>query len=280
MKTILLTGAKGMFGQDASDIFAQNGYKVVPVDIQDFDITDEISVSAYFQDLECDFVVHAAAYTQVDLAETEREKAFLINEKGTENIAKATGEKNIPLVYISTDYVFDGEKDGAYLPNDMTNPQSVYGASKLAGETAVQKYNPKHFITRTSWLYGKNGKNFVDTMINISQTQPVLKVVNDQKGCPTWTYDLGQGIIKIIENNSPYGIYHVCGGGFTTWYNFAKKIFELENINIEVIPVTTKEFPRPARRPKNSIMENNNLCSHWENSLEKYLKIKKEVNVL
>lgn len=272
MQTILLTGAKGMFGQDAVRIFTEKDYKVIPVDIEDFNITDEASVNNYFQNIECDVVVHAAAYTNVDLAETEREKAFLINAKGTENLAKITAEKNIPMVYISTDYVFDGEKDSAYLPDDKTNPQSVYGESKLAGELAVQKYNPKHFITRTSWLYGKNGKNFVDTMINLSKTQTVLKVVDDQKGCPTWTYDLAEGILKIIETNSPYGIYHVCGSNFTTWYGFAKKIFELKSIKIEVIPVTTEEFPRPAKRPRNSVMENNNLCRNWEDSLKKYLE--------
>jgi len=272
MQTILLTGAKGMFGQDAVRIFTEKDYKVIPVDIEDFNITDEASVNNYFQNIECDVVVHAAAYTNVDLAETEREKAFLINAKGTENLAKITAEKNIPMVYISTDYVFDGEKDSAYLPEDKTNPQSIYGESKLAGELAVQKYNPKHFITRTSWLYGKNGKNFVDTMINLSKTQSVLKVVDDQKGCPSWTYDLAEGILTIIETNSPYGIYHVCGSNFTTWYGFAKKIFELKSIKIEVIPVTTEEFLRPAKRPRNSVMENNNLCRNWEDSLKKYLE--------
>jgi len=272
MKTILLTGAKGMFGQDAVKIFSKRGYEVIPVDIEDFNITDEVSVTNYFKDLECNFVIHAAAYTNVDLAENEREKAFLINEKGAENLAKITAEKNIPIVYISTDYVFDGEKYSVYLPDDKTNPQSVYGESKLAGEIAVKKYNPKHFITRTSWLYGKNGKNFVDTMINLSKTQPVLKVVDDQTGCPTWTYDLAEGILKIIENNSPYGVYHVCGSNSTTWYGFAKKIFELKDIKTEVLPVTTAEFPRPAKRPRNSVMENNNLCRNWEESLQKYLE--------
>ena len=261
-----------MFGQDAVQIFTERGYKVIPVDIEDFNITDEISVKNYFKDINPDFVIHAAAYTNVDLAETEREKAFLINEKGTENLAKVTGEKNIPMIYISTDYVFDGERDSAYLHDDKTNPQSVYGESKLAGELAVKKYNPKHFITRTSWLYGKNGKNFVDTMINLSKMNSFLKVVDDQQGCPTWTYDLAEGILKIIENNSPYGIYHVCGSNFTTWYGFAKKIFELKDIETEVLPVTTEEFPRPAKRPRNSVMENNNLCRNWEDSLKKYLE--------
>lgn len=271
MKTILLTGAKGMFGQDAVPIFSENGYKVIPVDVQDFDITDETSVNNYFKDTNPDIVIHAAAYTNVDLAETEKEKAFLINGKGTENLAKATSEKNIPILYLSTDYVFDGEKDSAYLPDDKPNPQGIYGESKLAGELAVQKFNPKHFIIRTSWLYGKNGKNFVDTMINLSKSQPVLRVVDDQKGCPTWTFDLAEGILTILKNNSSYGIYHVCGTGFISWYGFAKKILELKGIKTEVIPVKTEEFPRPAKRPKNSVMENNNLCRNWQESLKMYL---------
>lgn len=277
MQTIILTGAKGMFGQDAVKIFSENGYKVIPVDIEDFDITDESSVNSYFESLNCDFVLHAAAYTNVDMAETEKEKAFLINSKGTENLAKVSAEKNIPIIYISTDYVFDGEKNKPYLSDDNTNPQSVYGASKLEGELAVKKYNPSHFIARTSWLYGRNGKNFVETMINLSKTNPVLKVVNDQTGCPTWTFDLAEGIIKLIKNKNPYGIYHICGSSFTSWYGFAKKVFELENINIEILPVTTDEFPRPAKRPRFSVMENNNICRNWEESLAMYLKSRKEV---
>jgi len=277
MKKILLTGANGMFGQDAIKFFTAKGFEVIPADIQNFDITDEISVRSYFQDLTADFVIHAAAYTNVDLAETEKEKAFLINGKGAENIAKITAEKNIPIIFISTDYVFDGTKEGKYLPEDLTNPQSVYGASKLDGEKAVQEINPKHFIVRTSWLYGINGKNFVDTMINLSKTQPMLKVVDDQTGCPTWTHDLAEGILKLVATECPYGTYHICGSGATTWYGFARKIFELENVDIPVFPVTTDEFPRPAKRPRNSVMENNNICRNWEDSLKLYLASKKEV---
>lgn len=271
-KKILFTGAKGMFGQDAVRIFSDLGYKVIPVDIQDFDITDETSVKEFLRGVEFDLVLHAAAYTNVDLAETEVEKCFLINAKGTENIAKVSAMKGVPIVYISTDYVFDGEETRPYLPDDRTNPQGVYGKSKLEGEIAIRKYNPKHFITRTSWLYGKNGKNFVDTMINLAKTQSVLKVVNDQTGCPTWTYDLAEGILKIIENNNPYGTYHICGSGSVTWYGFAKKIFELKKIDVEVIPVTTEEFPRPAKRPRYSVMENEGICRRWEESLFMYLK--------
>jgi len=275
MKSILLTGAKGMFGQDAIKIFSDRGHKVIPADIDDFDITNETSVKEYFGNIvgDIDYVLHAAAYTNVDLAETEKEKAFLINEKGAENLAKISAEKNIPIIYISTDYVFDGEKGSVYFPQDKTNPQAVYGASKLAGEIAVAKNNPNHYIARTSWLYGYNGKNFVETMLNLAKTQPFLKVVNDQSGCPTWTYDLAEGVLNIIEKDMPYGIYHVCGTGYTSWHGFTKKIFELSGIDIEVKPVTTDEFPRPAKRPVFSAMENNKICRNWEDSLEKYLKL-------
>ena len=164
-------------------------------------------------------------------------------------------------MYISTDYVFDGTKEGKYLPNDETNPINVYGASKLAGENAVRK-NEKYYITRTSWLYGHHGKNFVETMISLKDKEE-LKVVDDQIGCPTWSVELANGIVKIIKEEMPYGIYHVCGSGSTSWYGFAKKIFELYGAKVNLKPCSTEEFPRKANRPKNSIMENNRICRKW-----------------
>ena len=269
---ILLTGAKGMFGQDALKVFTENSYDSISVDIENFNITDETAVNNYFKQIKCDLVLHAAAYTNVEQAETQKEKAFLVNEKGTENIARATAEKNIPIIYISTDYVFDGKKDTPYLPDDKTNPLNVYGKSKLYGELAVKKHNPQYYIVRTSWLYGQNGKNFVGTMINLSKTKKMINVINDQTGSPTWTYELTRGILKIIENRFDYGTYHICGSGSTTWYDFAKKIFELENTNIEVVPVTSEEFPSNVKRPKYSVMENNELCINWQEALKEYLK--------
>lgn len=273
MKRILLTGANGMFGQDFRLLAKDQGFEVIPTDLPEMDITDFNSVQNFFNHNPCDVVVHAAAYTNVDGAESEENKglAFKINGSGTKNLAQVSAGKGIPIVYISTDYVFDGTKTSPYLPSDLTNPQSVYGASKLAGEIAVHKYNPNHYITRTSWLYGKNGKNFVDTMIALAQKMPELKVVDDQKGCPTWTYDLAQGILTIIKENRPYGTYHVCGSGDTTWCGFAKKIFEYKGIDIKVSPCSTEEFPRPAKRPAYSIMDNAGICRHWEKSLKQYL---------
>ncbi|OGI00430.1 MAG: dTDP-4-dehydrorhamnose reductase [Candidatus Melainabacteria bacterium GWF2_37_15] len=273
MKKILLTGANGMFGQDFQHIAIEQDYEIISTDIHNLNITDFEAVKDFFCKNNCDIVVHAAAYTNVDGAEENKELAFKINGTGTENLAKITAEFNIPIVYISTDYVFDGTKNTPYVPLDKTNPQSVYGASKLAGEMAVQKYNSRHYITRTSWLYGKNGKNFVNTMITLAEKMPELRVVNDQTGCPTWTYDLGGGILKIINQSMPYGIYHVCGSGNTTWYGFTKKIFEIANIKTKVNPCTTAEFLRPAKRPAYSVMDNSGLCQNWEKSLKQYLDI-------
>ncbi len=278
-KTILLIGADGMFGKDAAEIFAGAGYEVVKATRADFDITNREEVENFFDQKlsgkKIDFVINAAAYTKVDDAETNRDLAFAVNAEGAKNIAIATAQKNIPLFFISTDYVFDGTKGAPYEVSDAVNPASVYGASKLLGEENVRAENQQHYIVRTSWLYGKQGKNFVDTMLNISRNQKVIKVVNDQFGCPTWTHDLAYGIKSLIENGAEFGTYQICGSGVTTWYEFAKKIFEIAGVEVEVIPVSTEEFPRPAPRPKFSAMKNGGICGKWEESLREYLELKK-----
>jgi dTDP-4-dehydrorhamnose reductase len=271
MKTILIIGANGMLGYDVAEIFSNSGYAVLKATKADLDVTNFSEVNYFFKKNNFDLVIHAAAYTKVDDAEINKELAFSVNADGAKNVAIAANEKSVPLVYISTDYVFDGEKGSPYFPNDRTNPLNVYGHSKLVGEENVKKENPKCYIVRTSWLYGKHGKNFVETMINLSKTQKSLKVVNDQIGCPTWTVDLANGIKNLIENKMPYGTYHLCGGGFVSWYGFAKKIFEILKIKIELLPVTTKEFPRPSKRPKFSAMENLGLLKEWEEGLKNYL---------
>lgn len=271
---ILVTGANGMLGQDLCPILEQNAYSVIKTDRDNLDITKLEDVESVLTSENPAFVIHCAAYTAVDKAETEVELAYLINEKGSENLAIVSGKLGIPIVCVSTDYVFDGTKVGAYVPTDKTNPQSVYGASKLAGEIAIQKNNPKHYIARTSWLYGIFGNNFVETMIKLSQTNPELKVVNDQVGCPTWTVALSNAIVSLIKENKPFGIYHTCGSGNTSWHGFAEEIFRLSNINIKVNPCSTEEFPRPAKRPMNSIMENNGICPDWKESLSNYIKLR------
>jgi len=272
---IVVTGANGMLGQDLVPILKNTGYDVLETDIHNLDITCKDDVFKYITNNKPDFIIHAAAYTNVDGAELEQEKAFLINHTGTENLAVISGKLEIPMIYISTDYVFDGTKDSPYQPDDKTNPLNVYGSSKLKGEEAVKKYNEKHYITRTSWLYGHKGKNFVETMINLAKTKPELRVVDDQSGCPTWTVALSEAILKLIKTKK-YGTYHVCGSGSTSWHEFASKILEFMDINTPVIPVSSQEFKTAATRPMNSVMNNNGICPDWQESLKKYLELRVE----
>lgn len=274
MTQVLVTGANGMLGQDLCPILDQNGYDVIPTDYQEMDITDLNQVESFIDENTPQLIIHCAAYTNVDKAEEDKNNAFLINEKGSENLAKVSGERNIPIIAISTDYVFDGTASQPYTPLDKTNPINIYGESKLAGEKAVKKYNPQHYITRTSWLYGIHGKNFVETMLSLAEKMPQLKVVNDQIGCPTWTVALSYGILKLLREKMPYGIYHLCGSGYTSWHGFATKIFEFSNIDKTVIPCTTEAFPRPASRPKYSVMDNLGMLPEWEDSLKNYLQLR------
>ena len=264
-----------MLGQDLCPILQEFGYEVIKTDIDTMDITDLNSVKNKIMEEKPDFIIHCAAYTNVDKAEDDLENAILINKIGTENVAKVCEEINATLVYISTDYVFDGEKTCGYKPDDKTNPLNNYGLTKLQGEQAVQKYCKKYYIVRTSWLYGIHGKNFVETMILMAD-KPEIKVVKNQIGCPTWTVDLSKGIVRLLKENAKYGIYHVCGGGSTSWYGFAQKIFELANLKVNLIPCTTEEFSRPTKRPKCSIMCNNDICRNWEFALKDYMKLREE----
>ncbi len=272
MKRILLIGCAGMFGKDAAEIFEVAGNEVIKAGRHDLDITDLKAVENFFYEKSFDVVINAAAYTKVDDAELHCDEAFAVNADGAKNIAIVTAAAKIPLIFISTDYVFDGTKNSPYLPSDKPNPQTVYGASKCSGEENVRAINHCHYIVRTSWLYGKNGKNFVDTMLNLAKNQKVIKVVNDQFGCPTSTLDLANGILHLLEKKRPFGTYHICGSGVTSWFEFAKKIFEISQIEVTVLPVATAEFPRLALRPKFSAMDNDGLCNHWVDSLQKYLK--------
>jgi len=265
---ILVTGAKGMLGQDLCPILEDSGYEVIETDIDKLDITNFSSVNTVISSEKPDIVIHCAAYTNVDSAENEIEKARLINSEGTENIAKVCSTLDITLVYISTDYVFDGKKTEPYLPDDVTNPLNIYGKTKLEGEKFVQKYCKKYYIARTSWLYGHHGKNFVETMLSLCNKED-LKVVDDQIGCPTWTCELANGIVKLLSEYD-YGIYHVCGSGSTSWYGFAKEIFKQyrlisgnETCGINLKPCKTSDFPRPAKRPSYSAMNNNKICRNW-----------------
>ncbi len=268
----LVTGAKGMLGQDLCPILEDNGYEVIETDIEMLDITDELAVLRVLTEEEPDLVVHCAAYTNVDKAEEEFEKTELINVKGTENVAKACAKIGATLVYVSTDYVFDGEKETPYLPSDKPNPINNYGITKLHGEEAVKKYCKEYYIARTSWLYGHHGKNFVETMLELSEIKKEIKVVNDQYGCPTWTMDLANALIEILDE--PCGIYHVCGGGKTTWYEFAREIFSQAEIEVCLKPCTTEDFSRLAKRPKYSVMDNDKICRNWKAALKDYMELR------
>lgn len=273
-RPLLVTGAKGMLGQDLCPILEDAGYEVIETDVDTLDITNAEQVNQVLKDKMPEIVIHCAAYTNVDKAEEDLKAAELINVTGTENIADACGKLGITMVYISTDYVFDGTKDSPYTPQDKPNPINNYGMTKYEGEEAVRSFCEKHYIARTSWLYGHHGKNFVETMLSLKDKEE-LKVVDDQIGCPTWTVELANGILKLLDSK-PYGTYHVCGSGHTSWYGFAKEIFKLSGLEVNLKPCTTDEFPRAAKRPAFSIMENEGICRNWQFALKDYLDLRCE----
>lgn len=271
-KRILITGANGMLGQDLCPMLEDEGYDVIEADIHNLDITDLDIVKKVLNIELPNIVIHCAAYTNVDKAEEDFDTAKKINVTGTENLAKCCGELGITLVYISTDYVFNGEKNEPYEPSDKPDPLNNYGITKYLGEEAVKKYCSKYYIARTSWLYGIHGKNFVETMLSLAD-KPELKVVDDQIGCPTWTVELANGILNIIDKE-PYGIYHICGSGSTSWFGFAKEVFKLAGLEVNLMPCMTEDFPRPAKRPKYSVMNNDKICRDWKSALKDYMQLR------
>ncbi|WP_099190560.1 dTDP-4-dehydrorhamnose reductase [Tepidibacter mesophilus] len=277
MNKILVTGAKGQLGIDVVNYLSKS-YEVIGLDKDDLDITNLESVLNCINEVNPDVVINCAAYTNVDGCEENQDLAYKINGIGARNLAIASNHNAIKLVHISTDFVFDGETDSVYTEFDGTNPISVYGKSKKAGEDFIKKMSSKYFILRTAWLYGKNGNNFVKTMLRLAETNDTLKIVDDQVGTPTFTEDLVEVIAMVIKTEK-YGTYHVSNDGKCSWYEFAKKIFELANVDIEVLSITTEELGRPAKRPKYSVMRNYMLelefdyhIRSWESALEKYFK--------
>jgi dTDP-4-dehydrorhamnose reductase len=272
---ILITGANGQLGRELQKRL--KGTQFLATDLQNLDITDEAAVAASIGSYKPDLVVHGAAWTQVDLAEEKQDLAWQVNAIGTQNIARACRQNRAAMVYISTDYVFDGALGRAYRENDATNPLSVYGKSKLAGELLARQETDRLFILRTAWLYG-DGPNFVRTMLKLGQEREELQVVNDQHGCPTCTTDLVEALLRLIVTRE-YGVYHAVNTGVTTWYDFACKIFALSGNNrVKVLPVTTGQFVRPAPRPVYSPLDVDLLQSTvdspmrpWEEALAEYL---------
>ena len=255
---ILVLGSKGMLGQDLIPVLS-NDHTCFGADVTDADktdITDIDSVTRTVSVCRPDAVINCAAYTNVDLAETERDKAMSINGLGAQNVAIVCRQKGIALCHISTDYVFDGDAQIPYTPFDNTNPVNYYGLSKLAGEKYVRWVCPDASIVRTSWLYGRHGNNFVKTILKLASEREELRVVDDQTGNPTSAVTLARGIKSIVESGR-CGIYHftdeTCGD--ISWYRFTEEILRLSNIKIRLLPVTTLEFPRPAKRPKYSVLD-------------------------
>lgn len=275
---IIITGAQGQLGQElVKQLDKKYEYDVIKTDRDTLDITNIENVNTFILDQNPDVVINCAAHTAVDLCETDIENAYKINAIGPRNLAIVCEKIGAKLVQVSTDYVFDGNGTRPYREDDITCPNSVYGTSKLMGENFVREFCSKYFIVRTAWLYGE-GNNFVRTMIKLSETNSELNVVNDQIGSPTSTVDLAKAIIDLIHTEH-YGIYHGTCEGQCSWYDFAKKIFEIKKIDIKVNPVTSDEFKRPAPRPKYSVLDNFmlklaglNSFRKWEDSLEEYLK--------
>ena len=282
MKKILVTGANGQLGQCLQKISSQfEEFEFIFTDSETLDITNKEEVNDFFWQNAPDFCINAAAYTAVDLAETEVEKAFLVNADGTENLAEACAENNAQFIHVSTDYVFDGENNLAYTEEDFTNPLGVYGASKLAGDELALEVNPCSVILRTSWVYSEFGKNFVKTMLSLFATKEELNIVADQFGQPTNANDLAEAIMKIIKSEKiTPGIFNFSNLGRISWFDFAEKIAELSEAKIKLNAIETSQYPTPAKRPKNSVLDLDKISKTyavplkpWEESLEDCVQI-------
>ena len=274
---VLVTGTKGQLGYDVVNELEKRGHTAVAVDIEEMDITDAVSVERVITEAEVEAVIHCAAYTAVDAAEDNVEICRRVNAEGTKNIAKVCKKLDLKMIYISTDYVFEGEGERPWEPDDERHPLNVYGQTKYEGELAVEKYLEKYFIVRIAWVFGVNGKNFIKTMLKLSETHEELNVVDDQVGSPTYTYDLAVLLVDMVESDK-YGRYHATNEGLCTWYEFAKEIFRQAGVEVKVNPVTSDMFPAKAKRPKNSRMSKEKLDANgfhrlptWQDALERYL---------
>ena len=280
MMKVFVTGVKGQLGYDVVNELEKRGHTAVGVDIDELDITDAAAVEAMLTEVKPDAVIHCAAWTAVDAAEDNIEKCRLVNAGGTENIAKVCKELDCKMMYISTDYIFNGEGTRPWEPDDpVTTPLNVYGLTKYEGEEAVRKNVEKFFIVRIAWVFGK-GKNFIKTMINLGKTHDHLTVVNDQVGTPTYTYDLARLLVDMIETEK-YGYYHATiEGGYISWYEFACEIFRQAGIQMTVNAVTTAEYGvSKVARPFNSRLDKSKLVEAgfeplptWQDALARYLK--------
>ncbi|WP_417195758.1 dTDP-4-dehydrorhamnose reductase [Bizionia sp.] len=283
MKTeVLITGSNGQLGKTVFALHQGNNYKALNFTFTTkatLDISNQEQVDRYFKSNNFNYCINCAAYTAVDRAEDEKEEAFLINAIGARNLAEACKKYGVILIHISTDFVFDGSKNEPYSETDIPNPINVYGASKLQGERNIQSILENYFIIRTSWLYSEFGNNFVKTMLRLGAEKEELHVVNDQIGSPTYAQDLVEVVLEIIiSGNKKFGLYHFSNKGAISWFEFAQAVFKLGQISIKLNSIQTKNYPTPARRPKNSVLESSKIetafkitTADWKNGLHQVI---------
>lgn len=282
---VAVTGARGMLGQAVVAEFANRGDTVAALSHADLDITDCRAVFSTIRKLEPEVVVNCAAYTDVDRAESEPERAMLVNGLGVRNIALVCKEIGATVVHISTDYVFGGDKEGAWGIYDERRPINAYGRSKLYGERFLETVAPRYYLVRTSWLFGPGGKNFVDTILRLARENKELAVVNDQRGCPTYSLDLARAVARLIAAGCP-GVYHITNRGAATRYEFARVIVEESRLAINVRPIPSGEYPTPAKRPPNSVLglfplpeTIDNPCRCWQDAVREYVAMRTNVQL-
>lgn len=282
IKTIAVTGSQGQLGKSIHAIATQYPqYQFTFLNREHLDLSNTDDIAAYFKQHRYDAIINCAAYTAVDKAETEKELADKINHLAVEQLAHSAKQANTLLIHISTDYVFDGTQHKPYIETDTVNPQSVYGATKLKGEQAIQRIQPHAAIIRTSWVYSEFGQNFVKTMLKLGIERDQLTVIYDQIGSPTYAGDLARSILQSLPNikNNTVECYHFSNEGVCSWYDFAKQIFEIKQIQCKVTPIETKDYPTPAKRPHYSLLNkakikqlNTMEIPYWKDSLKQCLK--------
>lgn len=278
MMKVVVAGSKGMLAQDLIPMLEKE-HEIFSFDLDEVDITDKEQISGFVRKTKPDLVINCAAYNLVDQAETDREAAFLVNAYGVQHLALACQESGCALCHFSTDYVFDGETNQPYQPHDQPNPISVYGESKRAGDVFVQSILNRYYLIRTSSLYGKNGNNFVYTILRLAKENEILRIVQDQTMSPTWTVNLAQGVIELIHSGN-FGVYHLTDKteGGISWFEFAKEILKVKGLGNEVVPITSREFVRPAKRPTYSVLDTTLFTSStgyepmpWQESLKRFM---------
>ncbi len=277
---VLVTGINGQLGHDVMGELKKRGYEAVGVDIEEMDITDAQCVKRVITQAAPEAVVHCSAYTAVDRAEEEVELCRRVNAEGTKNVAEVCAELDCKLLYLSTDYIFSGEGERPWEPGDEPDPLNVYGLTKYEGEQEIKSRLNKYFVVRISWVFGINGNNFIKTMLRLGRENGAVRVVDDQIGSPTYTYDLAVLLVDMIETEK-YGEYHASNEGICSWYEFAKEIFAAAGMNeVEVTPVSSEEFPAKAKRPKNSRMSKEKLVKNgfnklpsWQDAVKRYVTL-------